>query len=114
MDYFINLTSYCCDINLANESAMFFVYEGIISVERRGNEFYIDEDTADILRMISEIKNELGVNDEGASVIMNLREKIIDYQNKLKTVFYTIDRSKSIDELMFLIGKSDAFINILK
>ena len=63
--------------------------------------------------MISEIKNELGVNDEGASVILNLREKIIDYQSKLKTVFDAMDRSKSIDELMFIIRKSESFRNII-
>ena len=88
---------------------MFFVDEGIISVERRENEFYIDKKTADTLRLISEIKNELGVNDEGASVILSLREKIIDYQNMLKTVFDAIDRSKSIDELIFIMRKSQAF-----
>ena len=112
MDYFINLLNFCGNINLDDESAMFFVDEGIISVERRENEFYIDKKTADALRLISEIKNELGVNDEGASVILNLREKIIDYQNKLKTVFDAMDRSKSIDELMFIIRKSETFRNI--
>ena len=95
-----------------NKSAMFFVDEGIICVERRENEFYIDEKTAETLKLISEIKNELEVNDEGASVILNLREKIIDCQNKLKTVFDAIGRSKSIDELMFIMRKSEAFRNI--
>ena len=113
MDYFINLLNFCGNINLDDKSAMFFVDEGIICVERRENEFYIDKKTADALRLISEIKNELGVNDEGASVILNLREKIIDYQNKLKTVFDAMDRSKSIDELMFIIRKSESFRNIL-
>ena len=113
MDYFINLLNFCGNINLDDKSAMFFVDEGIICVERRENEFYIDKKTADALRLISEIKNELGVNDEGASVILNLREKIIDYQNKLKTVFDAMDRSKSIGELMFIIRKSESFRNIL-
>ena len=113
MDYFINLLNFCGNINLDDKSAMFFVDEGIICVERRENEFYIDKKTADALRLISEIKNELGVNDEGASVILNLREKIIDYQNKLKTIFDAMDRSKSIDELMFIIRKSESFRNIL-
>jgi hypothetical protein len=112
MDYSINLLNLCGNINLDDESAMFFVDEGIICVERRENEFYIDKKTADTLRLISEIKNELGVNDEGASVILNLREKIIDYQSKLKTVFDAMDRSKSIDELMFIIRKSESFRNI--
>ncbi len=96
-----------------DKSAMFFVDEGIISVECRENEFYIDEKTAETLKLISEIKNELGVNDEGASVILNLREKIIDCQNKLKTVFDAIEMSKSIDELMFIIRKSESFRNII-
>jgi hypothetical protein len=113
MDYSINLLNLCGNINLDDESAMFFVDEGIICVERRENEFYIDKKTADTLRLISEIKNELGVNDEGASVILNLREKIIDYQSKLKTVFDAMDRSKSIDELMFIIRKSESFRNII-
>ena len=95
-----------------DKSAMFFVDEGIICVERRENEFYINEKTAETLKLISEIKNELGVNDEGASVILNLREKIIDCQNKLKTVFDAIERAKSIDELMFIMRKSEAFRNI--
>ena len=112
MDYSINLLNLCGNINLDDESAMFFVDEGIICVERRENEFYIDEKTAETLKLISEIKNELGVNDEGASVILNLREKIIDCQNKLKTVFDAIERSKSIDELMFIMRKSEAFRNI--
>ena len=113
MDYFINLLNFCGNINLDDKSAMFFVDEGIIYVERRENEFYIDKKTADALSLISEIKNELGVNDEGASVILNLREKIIDYQNKLKTIFDAMDRSKSIDELMFIIRKSESFRDIL-
>ena len=113
MDYSINLLNLCGNINLDDESAMFFVDEGIICVERRENEFYIDKKTADTLRLISEIKNELEVNDEGASVILNLREKIIDYQSKLKTVFDAMDRSKSIDELMFIIRKSESFRNII-
>ncbi len=112
MDYFVNLLDFCGDINLDSKSAIFFVDEGIICVERRENEFYIDKETAGKLRLISEIKNELGVNDEGASIILNLREKIIDYQNKLKTIFDAIDRSKSIDELMFIMKKSEAFQSI--
>ena len=109
MDYFINLINFCGEINLNNESAMFFADEGIIHVERKDNVLYIDEKTAETLILISEIKNELGVNDEGASVIFNLREKIIDYQNKLKTVFDAIEKSKSIDELVFLMKKSQSF-----
>ena len=112
MDYFINLLNFCGNIRMDDKSAMFFVDEGIISVECRENEFYIDEKTAETLKLISEIKNELGVNDEGASVILNLREKIIDCQNKLKTVFDAIEMSKSIDELMFIMRKSEAFRNI--
>lgn len=112
MDYFINLLNFCGNIDLDDKSAIFFVDEGIICVERRENEFYIDKKTADTLKLIAEIKNELGVNNEGASVILNLREKIIDYQNKLKAVFDAMDRSKSIDELMFIMRKSEAFKNI--
>ena len=112
MDYFINLLNFCGNIDLDDKSAIFFVDEGIICVERRENEFYIDKKTADTLKLIAEIKNELGVNDEGASVILNLREKIIDCQNKLKTVFDAIEMSKSIDELMFIMRKSEAFRNI--
>lgn len=111
MDYFINLINFCGEINLKDESAMFFVDEGLISVERRGNEFYIDGETAGTLKLISEIKNELGANDEGVSVILNLRERIMDYQEKLKTIFEAIDKSKSIDELLFVIGNSEAFLN---
>ncbi len=109
MDYFINLINFCGEINLNDKSAMFFVDEGIIHVERKENVLYIDEKTAETLILISEIKNELGVNDEGASVIFNLREKIIDYQNKLKTIFDAIEKSKSIDELVFLMKKSQSF-----
>ncbi|MHB8232939.1 MAG: hypothetical protein ACYDDB_08580 [bacterium] len=111
MDYFINLASFCNEINLNNESAMFFIYEGVITAKRQENEFYIDFDTANTLRLISEIKKELGVNDEGASVILNLREKVIDYQNKIKIIFESIDKSKSIDELIFTLKNNDAFKN---
>jgi|GEM_PF-2808020 hypothetical protein len=112
MDYFINLLNFCGNIHIDDKSAMFFIDEGIICAERRENEFYIDEKTAETLKLIAEIKNELGVNDEGASVILNLREKIIDCQNKLKAVFDAIEKSKSIDELMFIMRKSEAFRNI--
>ncbi|MHB1661939.1 MAG: hypothetical protein ACYCSQ_03805 [bacterium] len=111
MDYFINLASFCNEINLNNESAMFFVYEGSIKVKRQENEFYIDFDTANTLRLISEIKNELGVNDEGASVILNLRDKVIDYQNKIKIILEAMDKSKSIDELIFILKNNNAFKN---
>lgn len=111
MDYSINLASFCNEINLNNESAMFFVYEGSITAKLLENEFYIDFDTANTLRLISEIKNELGVNDEGVSVILNLRNKIIDYQNKIKIIFESMDKSKSIDELIFILKKNNAFKN---
>ncbi len=113
MDYFINLSEFCGNINLSGESAMFFIDEGIICVEKRDNELYIDKKTADDLMFISEIKNELGINDEGVSVVLNLREKIIDYQKMLSTVFDALKTSKSIDELIFLLEKSESFKNIL-
>ncbi|MFW0883709.1 chaperone modulator CbpM [Candidatus Acidulodesulfobacterium sp. H_13] len=109
MDCCINLASFCNKINLDNESVMFFVYEGVITVERQENEFYIDDKTADILRFISEIKNDLGVNDEGVSVIIGLRKRIIDYQNKIKIMFDIIDNSKSIDELISMLKNNKAF-----
>jgi hypothetical protein len=113
MDCFINLSEFCGNINLSGESAMFFIDEGIICVEKRENEFYIDKKTADDLIFISEMKNELGINDEGVSVILNLREKVIDYQNMLSAVFDAVKASKSIDELIFLLEKSEPFKNIL-
>ncbi|MHB1703561.1 MAG: chaperone modulator CbpM [bacterium] len=113
MDYFINLSEFCGNINLSAESAMFFIDEGIICVEKRENEFYIDEKAADDLIIISEIKNELGINDEGVSVILNLRKKIIDYQNMLSTVFDAVKTSKSIDELIFLMERSESFKSII-
>ncbi len=111
MDYFISLTSFCDEINLNKESAMFFVYEGSISVKKQEDEFFIDSETAETLRLISEIQNDLGVNDEGISVILNLRRKIIDYQTKIKTIFESIDKSKSIDELIFILEKTGIFKN---
>lgn len=111
MDYFINLANFCNEINLNNESAMFFVYEGSITAKLQENEFYIDFDTANTLRLISEIKNELGVNDEGVSVILNLRNKVIDYQNKIKIILESMDKSKSIDELIFILKNNNAFKN---
>lgn len=111
MDYFINLTSFCNEINLNKESAMFFVYEGSISVKEQEDEFFIDNETADTLRLISEIQNELGVNNEGVSVILNLRRKIIDYQTKIKTIFESVGKSKSIDELIFILEKTGVFKN---
>ncbi len=111
MDYFINLTSFCDEINLNKESAMFFVYEGSISVKKQEDEFFIDDETADTLRLISEIQNELGVNNEGVSIILNLRRKIIDYQIKIKTIFESIGKSKSIDELIFILEKIGVFKN---
>ncbi len=113
MDCFINLLEFCGNINLSDKSAMFFIDEGIICVEKRENEFYIDKKAADELMIISEMKNELGINDEGISVILNLREKIIDYQKMLSVIFGAIKTSKSIDELIFLLEKSESFKNIL-
>ena len=113
MDCFINLYEFCGNINLSGESVMFFIDEGIICVENRENEFYIDKKTADELIFISQIKNELGINDEGVSVMLNLRGKVIDYQNMLSTVFSAIKTSKSIDELIFLLERSEYFMNIL-
>lgn len=112
MDYFINLTSFCNEINLNDESAMFFVYEGLIAVKKQEDELFIDNETADTLRLISEIQNELGVNNEGVSIILNLRKKIIDYQIKIKTIFESIDKSKSIDELIFILKKTGVFNKI--
>ncbi len=111
MDYLINLASFCNEIALNSESAMFFVYEGIITVKKQENIFYIDDKNAGILRLISEIKNELEVNDEGISVILNLRSKILDYQNKIRTIFDAIDKSKSIDELIFILKRTGRFKN---
>lgn len=109
MDCFINLISFCSEINLNKESAMFFVYEGSIAVKKQEDEFFIDNETADTLRLISEIQNELEVNNEGISIILNLRRKIINYQNKMKIISESMDKSKSIDELIFILKKSDIF-----
>jgi len=91
MDCLINLISFCNEIDLNKESAMFFVYEGLITVKKQEDEFFIDNETAGTLKLISEIQNELEVNDEGISVILNLRRKIIGYQNKIK-INFGIDR----------------------
>ena len=46
MDYLINLVNFCNEIDLNNESAMFFVYEGIITVKKQESGFYIDDKNA--------------------------------------------------------------------
>lgn len=109
MEYFINLTSFCDEIKLDRESALFFVYEGSISVKKQEDEFFIDNETAAMLRLISEIQNELGVNNEGISIILNLRRKVIDYQNKIKIIIESIGESKSIDELIVVLEKTGVF-----
>ncbi|MCL4542928.1 MAG: hypothetical protein M1458_04180 [Deltaproteobacteria bacterium] len=111
MDYFINLTNFCDEINLNKESAMFFVYEGSISVKKQEDEFFIDDETAGTLRLISEIQNELGVNNEGVSIILNLRRKIIDYQTKIKTILESISKSESIDKLILALKETGMFEN---
>lgn len=114
MDYFIKLDDFCIEISLSIESAMFLAREGSISVTKSKNNIFIDKENAEILKLASEIKNELEVNDEGISVILQLREKVIDYQKKLAALAEAANKSKSIDELVFILRNNPAFRDMLE
>lgn len=113
MDYIIKLDDFCVEISLDIESALFLAQEGYVSVKKSNSNIFIDKDSAEILRVASEIKNELEVNDQGISVILQLREKVIDYQEKLAALAEAANKSKSIDELVFILKNSSAFRDIL-
>ncbi len=107
MESLINLESYCVEIGLSYRSAIFFIQEGKVSAMEHGGIFFINDESASVLKIISEIETELGVNDEGASVILDLRKKILNYQNVIKIFMDALKESKSIDELMFALKRSD-------
>lgn len=106
MDCNINLYNYCEKIGLNIDSAMFLIYEGSIYAEVQDEKYYISDESADILKIMHDIECDLGVNDEGVSVILGLREKVITYQDIIKTIMDSISKSKSIDELIFNLERS--------
>jgi hypothetical protein len=97
---FIALSNICTETGLSKSIVLFFVDEGIVSIKDDDENLLIDSFNAEKLRAISRLKNELGVNNEGISVIMGMRERIIDYQRQFKIISDSIKNSNSVDEII--------------
>ena len=97
---FTSLSNICTTFCLSRSAVCFFIDEGLISINKENDYLSMDLSSINNLQTISHLKNDLAINNEGISVILTMREKVINYQDKLKIIADSLKKSNDIEEML--------------
>ena len=97
---FTSLSNICTAFCLSRNTVYFFIDEGSIAINKENNCLFIDSSSINKLQTISHLKNDLYINNEGISVILSMREKVINYQDKFKIIADSLKKSSDVEEIL--------------
>ncbi|MHB8281407.1 MAG: chaperone modulator CbpM [bacterium] len=97
---FTSLSNICTAFCLSRNTVYFFIDEGLIAISKENNCLFMDSSSINKLKTISHLKNDLDINNEGISVILSMREKVINYQDKLKIIADSLKKSSDVEEIL--------------
>ncbi len=97
---FTSLSNICTTFCLSRNTVYFFIDEGLIAISKENNCLFMDSASINKLKTISHLKNDLDINNEGISVILSMREKVINYQNKFKIIANSLKKTTDVEEIL--------------
>ncbi|MHB1680061.1 MAG: chaperone modulator CbpM [bacterium] len=97
---FTSLSNICTAFCLSRNTVYFFIDEGLIAISKENNCLFMDSTSINKLKTISHLKNDLDINNEGISVILSMREKVINYQDKFKIIADSLKKSNDVEEIL--------------